>query len=223
MRSLPLLFLTSILATTACGGDDGGGGDVPLDQFATRFAATSCKNIFKCCDATERMQQFQIFNPMPTNEAECTQTLAALIMSFGINTEAITAGRLVYDGAAAADCLAAVDAAACGAATHQAEDNGSCTAFFVGQVAAGGQCKDDAECAVAGSFCSGGSSDTFGACTTLPALGQPCDGECVAGAFCDGTMCAAKKANGTACGFNSECTSDHCDTTCMADNSCDGV
>ena len=208
MRTLSLtLFTGLVVSATACGGSD----SISLEDLPARIAAASCERIFRCCDATEQMQQFDNFDPPPTNQAECEATLTALYQNFIINDEALDAGRLGYDSAAAGECVAAADGAACGGAAGGV-DSEACDRVFVGQVAIGGACEGDDECAGEAS-CEGDP----GACEALPALGAPCIGPCVSGAYCDfaTSVCTTLKSNGAACDSEFECQSDYCDDTTM--------
>lgn len=226
MRSIPLVSLIAILATStlACSDDNG---SIPIEQLSNKLAAAACEQTFRCCDATELMDRLQIFNPPPTTEAECTTALATLYQGLLIDNEALTAGRLEYDAGAAADCVGAIDGAACAVQLGSAD---ACDRIFVGRVAAGGACKGSDECA-GDATCEGGGGDTFGMCVALATVGMSCDAtSCVRSAWCDftTTTCAADKANGMACSFDDECVSDFCDpnNACAdepASMTCDGV
>ncbi|MBK9034324.1 MAG: hypothetical protein IPL61_24175 [Myxococcales bacterium] len=219
--SLIAILTTSMLA---CSDDNG---SIPMDQFPSKLAAAACEQSFRCCDAAELMDRFQIFNPPPTTQAECTTALAALYQGLLFDSEALAAGRITYDEGAAADCVAAIDGAACSVELGQA---GACERVLVGQVAAGGACKSSNEC-VGEASCDGATSTALGTCTALATVGMACDAaSCVASAWCDftTTTCAADKANGAACSFDDECTSDFCDpNNACADQPasmvCDGV
>lgn len=220
MRTISLaLFTGLVLSAAACGGSD----PISLEDLPARLAAVGCEHVYRCCDATEQMQQFANFDPPPTNQAECEATLTALYQSFLIDQAAIDAGRLGYDSAAAGECLDAAAGAACGGAAPTS--SAACDRVFVGKVAVGGACEDDDECA-GEATCDGDP----GACVALPALGAACTGSCVTGAYCDfdTSVCLALQANGTACDFDFECESGFCDDTGMTcateppSTTCDG-
>lgn len=241
MRSIPLVSLVLVLAASASGCGDvpdspsdasvDAVGTITFEQLPAQVAATQCGSLFRCCDATELMNEFNGSNPPITTEPECVTAFTELFQTnFGRLGEAITAGRLDYDGASAADCLERIDTAACGAATEVAQS--SCQdSVFIGKVAVGGMCKLTDECAGSDVNCNGGSPTTFGSCVALPRMGMTCSGSCAAGAYCDFAVmtCVAAKANGAACTFSEQCISDFCDSVsnlCATEPPtmrCDGV
>jgi hypothetical protein len=169
--------------------------------------------------------------PTPTNEAECTAAFTPWIEDdFAEQNEAVAAGRLRYDGGAAAACFAELDAAVCTAANFGPQ-NEACDDIFVGAVAVGGMCLHDDECV------GDGDAICFGqACTALPAVGMACmtggsvGDQCVHTAYCDQstTLCVARKANGAVCVSALECLSLACDATGHCSDrppstQCDGV
>lgn len=227
MRSIPLVSLVVALAASsaAC---DGGNGTIPFEQLPARLSESYCANVFRCCDTAERTDMFMNFNPPVTTEAECVTTLTALYQRFLVGDEAFAAGRMGYNGDLAADCLARLDGASCGADTQAALDSCEDGVFF-GKVPVGGQCKGSDECAPDNTICVGATSTDFGVCTALPGISQACpDFQCVEAAYCDNNVCAAKKANGQTCGFSDECISDECNASNQCadppvDNTCDGA
>jgi hypothetical protein len=217
-----------VLALPACGG---GSSSVPFDDFNTELAKVSCERIFSCCDAAEKMEQLGLFNPPPTTVEECTTSIKTFLDVF-FTREPIDGGRVAYDADKAGECFDALGDAGC-SVDAVLEKQSACEGILVGKVADGGQCRADAECASAGSWCDGGSTEAFGTCKARVAIGQQCTttSECVAGSFCDssggtGAVCAATKGSGADCTSDDECTSDFCgeDNKCGVEPvTCDGV
>jgi hypothetical protein len=222
MRSMYVVIWVVVLMSACGGGDDG---SISLDEFSSKFARATCEHTFRCCDATEIMDQFDGIDPPPTSVDECVSTygvfiqLGVLFWRDGIDT-----GRIQYDSEAAADCLAAFEVIGCTLAPE--EDPPACDRFIIGKVAAGDTCEGDEECAAPDSFCD---TDSEGpsTCKALPTVGMPCDFDCASGAYCDSTdQCAALKADGAACVFDSECQSHNCDSAssqCATRTTCNGA
>jgi hypothetical protein len=102
----------------------------------------------------------------------------------------VAAGRIEYDGDAAADCFDAIRERGC--EVREPEEEPSCAAALRGRMGRNGPCMDSAECAEGG-VC-GFDPGCFeqccvGACRVRPdplAIGAPCGGgiACVEGAYC---------------------------------------
>ena len=128
----------------------------------------------------------------------------------------VTAGRIKYDGKAAAACLDAMRSASCSASDPFSQDEPqACKDALKGTVADSGLCYSGSECAsgngCSGGGCSGGSACCPGKCNPSPssgaaiAIGGDCSGlgaVCVSGAFCSyglTEICTAKAAAGQSC------------------------
>ena len=104
-----------------CGGDGGGGGGngtVDLDNLGMELGVAGCGKQFSCCTDAEIMQQYMniTYDGQPiTTEDQCVMFTTALFTSFGVANykDSLAMGRIEYDGAAAADCIAALDALTC--------------------------------------------------------------------------------------------------------------
>lgn len=195
----------------AGGSGTGGAGQVALDGLADGYAEVTCGSIFRCCDEAERAEGFAAFDPPITTEAECRASYAELLefFLFAEAQRAVDAGTVRYDDAAAAACLQASRAAACGVAPGEV-----CDRVLVGLVAGGQPCASNLECA-AGGICLGSDAGA-GRCGAKPALGEPCpDYDCEDGSYCalsqDAATCVALEADGAACSLGSECRSGNCD------------
>jgi hypothetical protein len=222
-----MLFAALSVSTLIACSDDGGGTPVPFAELPAKLAAAQCAQIFRCCDSAEVMMRFAGTSPPVTNEAECTTLFTSLFSSF-LTMEPITAGRQTYSESAAGSCIAAFEARAC---TDQGDAApAACEQVFVGQVAAGGMCKDSQDCSAANSYCDGATATVFGTCKAQVAVGGNCtNDECVENSYCDfsaAPVCVALKANGATCDQDFECQSDNCNASnqCAAEPlTCDGV
>lgn len=134
--SLSVLFG---LLVTACGGsttDEGGAGTlapVPRDQFAARFVAAVCDNVGPCCQAAG----------FAYDAAKCKQAGTAGLPADWDGSSP----NLSYDGAAAAKCVAAVEAAAKGCGSIPVDAALACSNVFRGALPAGAACSAPSECA----------------------------------------------------------------------------
>lgn len=130
---------------------------------------------------------------------------------------AVSAGKIIYDGAAVATCFAATSLAsvACTISARRAvPDDPSCLRMFVGTQAEGAACSTSNECASANcdtndlTACSGMPMCCAGTCgpaapAPLP-IGSDCSAagsSCVAGTFCSASrgLCVANVAVGQPC------------------------
>ncbi|WP_437672143.1 hypothetical protein [Sorangium sp. So ce131] len=218
------LGLFGALSGVGCGEaqDPGasGGGDVEpvaLDALAGEFADVYCERIFRCCDAAEQAQLFELLSPKPETQEECSAELSLLLSLFSRQQkESVDAGRQTYDGEKAARCLAEMEGTCeggLGGDDNPFDATPECSTIFVGKVADGGACTDDDDCSGAGSAC------TDDVCTPPPAEGEPCSfGEgCQEGLSCefsgDGMQCVklGNKPGGEACTASYDCASRDCD------------
>lgn len=187
--------------------DGGGGGDVvarPLTpvEWCTLWPESFCALLSRC--------------PLPgqedRDEAACRAAVGAGCPGAAV-ANAVAAGELAYDPAAAADCLTATADLDCATLYERLRTSpdtpaAACRAALAGQVAAGGACRIGNECEP-GALCSFGAACP-GACEAFAAVGDPCGvgawcdferaacvgGECVAlpeeaGVACVGAMCRA--------------------------------
>jgi len=204
---LPLALALAAVAG-ACGGRPlpGPPGPIPLDGYVPALINRKCARAVAC-------------RQMP-DLATCLATTSIDLSQF---TDAVNAGKIIYDGAAAATCFAATSlvGVACTMTAQEAVPNDpSCAHIFNGTVAEGGPCSQPDEC-VSGSCdldvvtgCSGTAGCCTGACAAVappapPAsaplpIGGDCSAagsSCVAGAFCSAStaLCVALLAVGQPC------------------------
>lgn len=158
----------------AGGGGGGTGGPVPFDELCDRLQTGLC-GVLDRCGAFSDAGNCDMF----LGGSSCAAQ----------QVSSIDAGRVRYDGAQAATCLASLSSATCDLAVL----NGSpaCDLTFVGLVPSGGVCANDGECA-GGHFCRGNMLACGGICTAKIAVGQPVTfGEtCVDGAVRFNGVCS---------------------------------
>ncbi len=100
----------------ACGGGGGGNAGPPLtvDQLIHDAVSSECTLEFKCCSTSDIMLLFGSFtvNGQPiTTEAQCEQLDDGFVGLVEPAIQAsISSGRVLYNGSAAASCIAAVRA-----------------------------------------------------------------------------------------------------------------
>jgi hypothetical protein len=191
---------------------------IPLSEFDSRATKTLCDREVRCGNYPD--------------EASCE---SATFSELQIEADT-AAGKVKYDGEAAASCLAAYGSLGCSASAAGPASpslNETCSHVFTGTIANGGACLIDEECASQScdlSTC-GGAACCLGACQAQIALGGGCSAvgaACVQGTFCKvgssgGAICTAPLALGQACdGASDRCapgtfclgTSTGASTTC---------
>lgn len=214
----------------ACGGDDSGdGGFVAVDDLGLEISLASCAKQFDCCTDAEIMEQYMgiTFNDEPiTTEEQCVDFANAFFTSFATTQHkaSIEKGRIEYDGAAAAGCIAAIRGVTCAQYSAGAIDDRpiSCRPFLIPKVADGGACLQDYECIsdnCVGESTSIGEDPVDGACAPMPDVGQECDDNCTDGNYCDYDqtanmdICKPLEADGAQCTFDGDCESDNCESS----------
>ncbi|MBM4381672.1 MAG: hypothetical protein FJ086_20585 [Deltaproteobacteria bacterium] len=121
---------------------DAGPPVVAAAGLVQQVARSSCGALFRCCDAASRQRYFANYQSNvrlaalatrfpPADEAACGPLLeeALAIIPLGLWLQAVDAGAVTFDGAAAAACLATLDRAACGAPVRDALFDGRCFGF----------------------------------------------------------------------------------------------
>lgn len=172
---------------------------IPLESFQTELFALQCRQLYRCGGELGSLGTF-----LPT-EADC---LANYSKAFGQDLlvseiDAVQKGTVLYDGAAAAECVR----------TQQCVTNldPSCRKVFQGTIAEGGACEHDAEC-VSGTHCRASDTECPGTCVPRTPIGEACtaDDKCVDPEGGDGScwndvcvnfvVSSDLASNGAACG-----------------------
>jgi hypothetical protein len=207
-----------LLVAAGCGGGSTTEKTATQDEVFTESIRLACEHAFECCmDPATRDQLLGFLAPAPQSVGECTTALTAHVADLRTQwAEAVTAGRMSFDGVVAARCIAAMERATC-ASFGQVSDVAVCGGVFVGLVPNGEACQDVVECAVDGVICDGLTDTAAGTCRNRFDL----DDDCTPGAdqcgpllYCAETTmkCTATKDVGMSCLSNAECTSGLCDT-----------
>lgn len=178
----------------ACGGGDGD--SIPIDQLAGRAMDVVCALEIRCGAVPDRAACDEIVNQRLQLEAD------------------VKAGKVIYDGRAAATCLNAYSTFGCSAsdvALFSASRLQSCEDAVKGTVATGGSCLSDDEClsqACDRSACNGTVECCAGTCAAKIPAGGDCsvaEARCADELFCrrsttDQTaICTARIGDGQPC------------------------
>jgi len=186
-------IVVSALCAVGCmsSSDDDDDDSIARENIASAYANGMCNALAECCQGLGQ----------PMNTAACIEQVEG-------NYAKSNDPGLIYDGNAAGECLAAGTAAYRQCRSVEAP---VCARVWTGYLEDGELCGEDPRA------CKGGSctNDPTGAlCTTpvLSALGEPCEANCVDGAYCDAgsQTCLATKPNGAACVDDLECTGNYC-------------
>lgn len=190
-RTVLSFALLGLALSCSGSGDDVADETIPLDLAAERYGQAYCERLLECSAIGVAL----------LSQSSCEQavwqyrndTLALL-------DDQVAAGRIAYDDAAMARCLADVRDLPCAdLSTALLTDVGRCADAIRGQVAAGAACDDSLECQ-AGLYCDT-AAGCPGTCQPRVVAGAACtDAEaCAAGLDCD-TTCQAYGRAGAACG-----------------------
>jgi hypothetical protein len=188
----------------------------PLEQAAQKRGEANCRSVFQCCDAEAQ----KALGYGATDVSGCIAQADRAVEYEAFVTQwqgAIDAGRIKFDGSAAAACFAAKEARPCAQAFSKTEPD-ECKKAFAPQVETGGDCVLDIECKEAGNFCLGLK------CNVPLADGAVCNNsyECQSG-YCAAVnaepgKCAQKFADGADCVLDNQCKGG----LCYAHQTCSG-
>lgn len=206
--------------------DDGGAdATVPPDmggpiesaaEFRQAYRETLCSAYFDC--PSRQTYPFSIYlgGYVDTEECAVSSLTGLLIATTFPDDEAVAAGRVVFDGEAAADCLLETRERLCDELVLRPRDP-VCDRVFEGQQEEGENCLPN-EC-VEGQHCVGVAGECYGVCEPST---SPC-GVCSDGEWCDsgsGT-CEELRTEGEACPFNGACVEGLlCDAPSMGLGTC---
>jgi hypothetical protein len=190
------VLLATMMAVTACGDDGASGASVPIEDLADAYADAMCSRYARC--------------GVVVSAAACRDSFR---LSFATIQHSVEEGRIAYDGAAVASCLAGLAAAACDVTSESSRvDPAACAQAIRGTVPDGQTCHASNECASEScdlTACSDGCcTGTCDPTVAEAAIGQPCSAsDCVEGAFCDASeTCAALLPAGRPCAVDDWCS-----------------
>lgn len=195
---------------------------IALEDLSKKMSGLYCDLAFSCCTAMEQSLYFNNLPTIPKTVAECSPAIQAQLDMFifaGLK-DAVNAGRLKYDGALAGTCFGQVEVQCAVLSQNGPLSDPQCDKVFVGLVADGGDCGQDNECAVAGSYCPIPQGAMLGKCAALPKEGEACAFfRCADGLGCDTVngmnVCVKPGPDGQACASTDACISKYCDFTAM--------
>ena len=194
-RILGLSACVAIGLSVACGSsDDPDGGspqEVPFEELPARYATAACDAARACWGSVLEVI---------TGGENCQEnTEAAISDELGRLQQAMTSGKVKYDGTRAEACFAAVVAQGC-------SDGGTpaaCTEALDGTVAIGGDCASSFECKGGDTYCKSGGTCP-GQCAPRESAEGPCstNDDCQPGLRCDRAegSCFRPAAAGDRCG-----------------------
>lgn len=193
-------LVLAVLWLSACGGD--GPAAIPIDELGARATEVLCNYEVRC-------------GSMP-DVAACDETF--FFRNQGVAD--VKAGKVIYDGRAAADCLDVYRTLSCNASDAAVSIAGrgqACRDAIKGTVATGGSCLIDDEClsqACDKSACNSTVACCVGVCVTRVPAGGDCSASgarCADDLFCrrsptDATAtCTALIADGQPCTSTDSC------------------
>lgn len=194
------IYILPIVAAllASCGG---GGASVGFSSLERKYAQEFCEYYVRCYAVSGVANTAALLQTHPGTYGTCTDLLSrSRIANLGSFEASIDAGRIVYDGAAAATCLARIGLS-CTPLDVAGRVEPACNRVFQGAVASGGTCARDEECAGA-AYC-----DMTGA----PACGGTCKATVSVGAACNSSNHCANDAGGTMeCTTTAQNATAHC-------------
>jgi hypothetical protein len=181
--------------TSATGG---GTGSIAIDSLQSSLLSTMCSAVGKC-------STWSTHYATPTG---CVD-IAGGEMDTSEQIADVKAGKLKYDGASAAQCLAVM-----GSMCLQQMDNepAACTATFSGVIEDGKPCSDDKYCI--SRYCKTEPGKDCGVCAQTAKLGEKCEdygNSCGKGNHCLDNVCVANGtvAAGAKCNSDDNCIAGH--------------
>jgi hypothetical protein len=214
-----VVFIVGLSCLVACGSNGNGPPSVDTNQanLCDQIAAVACYDLYQCCPEGQIEQALNIQNPESQAQCEsdvhkqCDRGLATFEAS-------LAAKRVTFNASVMNTCLKALLPPANECATVDATlpwTDACMMSPWTGNVADGGMCFYNFECAGVGSgtsFCAPNQT-----CMPLPGNGMPCSPQgCAQGNYCDTTT--ATRTCKPLQGANGACTST---AQCMKGLFCD--
>jgi len=201
-----IVWLVGVVA--ACGEDVGSGPNIPILMTTAALKDAQCEHLVRCGEFPDKATCAR-YALVSNIELEPTPQIVA----------AVLAGKLYYNGASFAACVAAIASATCDRTDQDSRDvPAACNQVFHGTVTGGGGCAFDAECisAACDLACDLASTCCTGTCigstppplTPLAQIGASCATKgCVDGSFCStiDQLCTALRTANMPCSSASQC------------------
>jgi hypothetical protein len=150
----------------------GGGGALTVPSYLTALGMKDCDDAF-ACKATFPTDGGATFDQVFGASASACYADAAMYFNAAAVQASIAAGRITFDGAAAATCIAGIPAPVCATYWTQGSDYpAACDTALVGKIADGGTCTIDFDCTSLASIC----DDTTKKCAPAPAEARTASG-----------------------------------------------
>jgi hypothetical protein len=136
-------------------GSDPGGGGTPISAtaFVQQVGMHDCDDAFTCMASFPAMTGETFADDFGASQSDCYAMAATYYDPAKVEAD-VTAGKITFDGQAAADCIAGIAAPTCSTYWTDGPDwPAACDRAMVGTVADGGACDIDFECASITSYC----------------------------------------------------------------------
>jgi hypothetical protein len=190
-------LLASILLLCGCPDNtNNNGGITTFSDYQQRSAGVICLYFIRC----------GIYSPSQANACEAAFNTELSSKQVYDPDQAVAAGRLAFDSAAAKSCLDAISSLGCDITSlFKLDSNSACQSTLKGLVPAGKPCQSTTECT--NGFCQGSSATGCpGTCVAFAATGASCaTALCAKSDFCKNSICVARGSQGAACTSTSEC------------------
>lgn len=137
-------------------GTNTGGGGITATQFLTQLDQKDCDEGFACMASFPTTTGNTFADEFGTSVQDCYAQAASNEMASTVESE-ITAGKIQFDPAAAAACVASIMYGTCADYwANGAMEASACDTAMVGTVADGGACVVDYDCSNVQSICTSG-------------------------------------------------------------------
>lgn len=135
------------------GGGGGGGGSISATDYLSRMDQKYCDEAFTCQASFPAMTGETFADDFGASAQDCYADAAAYEMASVVESE-IAAGKIHFDGTAAAQCIAGITFGTCSAFwTNGGDYPAACDTAMVGTIADGGACVVDYDCSNPDSSC----------------------------------------------------------------------
>jgi len=152
--------------STGGGGDDDGSGSgsdtgsntpppppITVDMYLQQMVMTDCSEAFTCMASFPTTSGDTFAQDFGASVSDCVTMESSFNPPAMVESE-IAAGKITFDGAAAAACVAGITYSTCAAYwTDGGDYPAACDTAMVGTVADGGACVVDFDCSNLMSFC----------------------------------------------------------------------